>query len=245
MDAETSLLAIDFRTLFVLTTGGRIERENDPDRSPGPRFWLAGCASGNVTGVRCDVSDSVASEIAAMAATEPPFIDRNGRPKHFDRYVDLLSWDAAVVRQSLGLIYEMPHCLQYEHRVRLISDDSREGRRFHTHLSAHGMPNELAALGFRNISDLWPPWCVALVDGEVASVAFAARIAEAGAELGVATIKAFRGHGYAAAAVAGWSRSPTLQSRVLFYSTDQTNVSSQRVTRRLGLRFLGPNFRLS
>ena len=245
MVAETSLLAIDFRTLFVLTTGGRIERENDPDHSPGPRFWLAGCALGNVTGVRSDVSHNVAGEIAAIAATEPPFVDRNGRPKHFDRYVDLLSRDTTVVRQSLGLIYVLPHLLRYEHPVRLISDHSREGRRLYTRLSAHGMPNQLAELGFRSVSDLWPPWCVALVNGEVASVAFAARIAEAGAELGVATIKAYRGHGYAAAAVAGWSRSPTLQSRVLFYSTDQTNVSSQRVIQRLGLRFLGASLRLS
>jgi len=239
------LLAIDFRTLFVLTPAGRIERENDPDHSPGPRLWLAGCESGNIVGLRSDVSEGVAAEIAAIAATEPPFYDRNGRPKHFDRYVDLLSRDAAVARQSLGLIYELPRSLQYEHRVRLISDDSHEGRRFLSDLSAHGMPDGLAELGFRSVSDLWPPWCVALVDGEAASVAFAARIAEAGAELGVATMKAFRGQGYAAAAVAGWSASPALQSRVLFYSTDRTNVSSQRVIRRLGLRFLGASLRLA
>jgi hypothetical protein len=60
MVADDGLLAIDFRTLFVLAPGGRIERENDPDHSPGPRFWLAGCASGNVSGDRFDVSEGVA-----------------------------------------------------------------------------------------------------------------------------------------------------------------------------------------
>jgi RimJ/RimL family protein N-acetyltransferase len=110
--------------------------------------------------------------------------------------------------------------------------------------SVHGLPDGSAELGFRSISDLWRPWCMALVNAEVASVAFAARISETGAELGVATANAFRGQGYAAAAAAGWTKLPTLQSRKLFYSTDQTNVSSQRVIARLGLHFLGASLRL-
>jgi len=32
---------------------------------------------------------------------------------------------------------------------------------------------------------------------------------------------------------------PALQSRALFYGTSLTNISSQRVIARLGLRFLG------
>jgi len=36
-----------------------------------------------------------------------------------------------------------------------------------------------------------------------------------------------------------------LRSRALFYSTDQRNISSQRVISRLGLRFLGAGFDLS
>jgi hypothetical protein len=60
---------------------------------------------------------------------------------------------------------------------------------------SHGMPDGLAELGFRSTSDLWRPWCMARVDGDVASIAFAARISEVGAELGVATVKALRGRG--------------------------------------------------
>ena len=74
-------------------------------------------------------------------------------------------------------------------------------------------------------------------------VAFAARISEVGAELGVATVREFRGQGYAAAP--GWSGLPILQSRKLFYSIDQTNISSRRVIARLGLHLLGASLRLS
>jgi hypothetical protein len=237
----TSLLAIQLRTLFVLTGAGKIERENDPDHSPGPRLWLAGCAAGNVAAVSRDVAD----EIAALAATEPPFARPERTPRYLDRYLDLLSRDAPVVRETFGSIYKLPHHVQYECRVELIDDESHEGRRVHEFLSAHGMPDGLAELGFRSVSDLWRPWCIARVDGVVASVAFAARLSDVGAELGVATVKAFRGRGHAAAAVAGWSRLPALQSRELFYSADGGNVSSHRVAARLALRSLGASLRLS
>jgi hypothetical protein len=245
MVAATSPLAIQLRALFLLTEIGRIERENDPDRSPGPRLWLAGCMSGNVVGVRSDVADGVAAEIATLAVAEPPFTDLNSPPKFLDRYVDLLSRDAVAPQKRLGLIYELPHHLQYQSDVELIDDESHQGQRLHEYLSANGMPDALVELGFRSVSDLWRPWCAARIDGQVASVAFAARISDVGAEVGVATVKAFRSRGYAAAAVAGWSRLPMLQSRELFYSTDGTNVSSLRVTARLSLRFLGASMRLS
>jgi len=48
-----------------------------------------------------------------------------------------------------------------------------------------------------------------------------------------------RGPSYAAAATGGQARMPALQSRALFYGTRLTNISSQRVIARLGLRFLG------
>jgi hypothetical protein len=118
------------------------------------------------------------------------------------------------------VIYKLPHQLQHTSQVELIDDESEEGRRVREWLLSHGMPAGLAELGFRSASDLWRPWCVATVNGEVVSVAFAARISD------IATAKAFRGRGYATAAVAGWSRLPPLQSRELFYSTHGSNVSS-------------------
>ncbi|WP_312367172.1 GNAT family N-acetyltransferase [Ensifer sp.] len=84
-----------------------------------------------------------------------------------------------------------------------------------------------------------------MVEGEVASLAFAARLADNGAELGLVTTKAFRGQGFAAAATAGWTRLPTLRSRTLFYSTDRDNISSQRVAERLGLHLRGASLRIS
>jgi len=132
-----SLLAIQLRTLFVLAGTGRIERENDPDRSLGPRLWLAGCASGNVMVIRCDVDDEVAAEIAALALAEPAFTTWNRPPRNLDRYIDLLCRDAPVPQKTLGLIYRLPHRLRYASHVELIDDQSDEGRRLSEFLLSH------------------------------------------------------------------------------------------------------------
>jgi hypothetical protein len=240
-----SLLATQLRTLFILTSTGRIDCENDPDRSPGPRLWLAGCALANVAAVRSDVADEVAAEITGLAATEPAFTAVDTPPRYLDRYVDLLSRDAPVPQKTSGSIYELPHRMRFKSAVELIDGESQEGQRLEGHLSDHGMPYGLRELGFRSASDLWRPWCIVRVHDELVSVAFAARLSEIGAELGVATVKASRGRGYAAAAVAGWSRLSTLQSRKLFYSTEASNIASQRVIARLGLRHLGATLRLT
>ncbi|TKT74916.1 GNAT family N-acetyltransferase [Aquamicrobium sp. LC103] len=245
MISDIELLGIDYRTLFLLAANGRIERENDPDRSPGPRFWLAGCASGNVFGIRADVANEIAAEIGSIAASEPPFASHDGFPRHIERYVALLGKQASELRATSGLIYELPHSLRHESRARLIGSESEEGRALHRTLCDRGMPEGMAELGFRVVSDFWPPWCAALVDGEIASVAFAARICDVGAELGLATAAKFRGQGFAAEAVCGWSHLPVLASRRLFYSTDQANLASRRVVSRLGLRFLGASLRIS
>jgi hypothetical protein len=245
MPSDAELLAIQIQTAFVFERTGRILSTNDPDRSPAPRFALFGCASGNIYGVRADVSDGVAARLMGLAASEPPFFDRLGAPRHLDRYIELLSRTAPVSQPHLEMTYALPNDITYQHDVRLICSDSPEGQELHATLATKGIPTGLAKMRFINISDFWDPWCVALQNAEVASVAFASRLSETGACLGLATSPELRGRGYAAAATAGWARMPALRSRALFYSTSQTNIASQRVIARLGLRFLGASLGLS
>jgi predicted GNAT family acetyltransferase len=101
------------------------------------------------------------------------------------------------------------------------------------------MPQDLVDAGFLDLTHFWEPWCVATVDGKIAALAFAVRLGQQGAELGVNTLPAYRSRGLAAAVTAGWSAHPALQTRPLFYGTHRDNLSSQRVIARLGLPFLG------
>jgi hypothetical protein len=238
---ENHWLRTQFDTLFRSRSDGRIERENDPDHSPGPHFWLAGCSEGNVFGVGADLASDLAQELESLVATEPPFT-HPATPKHLERYLSLLAGNGPVAHE-LELIYGL-HAQPYPSEARIIGYDSAEGRDL-MRSWADGIPETWYKLGFRDVADLWTPWCAAVVDGEVASLAFSARLGDAGAELGLVTAKPFRGRGLAAAATAGWSRLLSLSDRTLFYSTSRNNVSSQRVAARLNLRLLGASLRIS
>jgi RimJ/RimL family protein N-acetyltransferase len=106
------------------------------------------------------------------------------------------------------------------------------------------MPASLVALGFPDTGEFWPPWAAVFDGDEIAALGFAARLGARGADLGLVTVPAFRGRGYGAAATAAWAAHPALANRTLFYSTTLTNLSSQRVVARLGLRFIGTTCRI-
>ncbi len=144
------------------------------------------------------------------------------------------------------MIYCFPDHLGDEHDVTLIRSDTPEGDRFLASLADdQAMPQTFVALGFVAATDIWAPWCIALHQGEIASIGMTARTGPTGAEAGVVTVPALRGRGFATAATAGWASLQSLHGRALFYSTQRTNVSSQHVADRLGLRFIGASLRLT
>jgi hypothetical protein len=239
------LLKIDAAALFVLDASGRMLRENDPDGSPAPRMFLSGCESGNLFRLRCDVDDDVAREVAVLVGQEPPFAQPDAIPKFLDRYRALLSIDTPVEQKSFGVIYLLPNDLAHDQDVRLVQQGTAKGDKLFAVLQRHGLPKAMIDMGFADTSHFWEPWCVAMEEDEIAAIAFAARLGDAGAALGLATMPAFRGRGFAAAVTAGWSSLPQLKDRTLIYSTTRDNVSSQRVIERLGLPFIGTSLRLT
>lgn len=243
--SDKDLLALQYRTTFVIDSANRIVCNNAPDRSAGPALWMAGSMEGNVFGLRADVDGGIAAEIARLAAEEPPFVLPGEAPRHLDRYLALLTRSRTVLRYTPGMVYALPNSLPATPGVTAVDSETAQGNALQATLAANCMPDGLREMGFHDTSEFWPPWCVALFFGQPVAVCFAARISEAAAEVGVATVRNFRGRGFAAAATAGWSRMKALQSRALFYSTDGTNVSSQRVAARLGLRLIGNRMSLA
>lgn len=236
---DFELLEIQAATMFV-TAGGRILRENDPDHSSGPRLYLGGCASGNIVRIRHDVDDKTARAVAALAAQEPPLIDADPRlgtstntsacSKPRSRYgsqrSDSSTTCPATSPMSSGGMCPLP--FRRPRRGRLLSA-----------LAVQGMPEALVEVGFVAVTDFWEPWCVAFCAGEIASIAFAARLGLAGADTGLNTMPRFQGQGFGPAVTAAWASHPSLRERTLFYSTDRTNRASRRVAEKLGLWFIG------
>lgn len=236
-------LTINASTVFVLDGQGRILRENDPDRSAGPRLFASDCTAGNQVFVRHDVSDDVAGALtraveggaSSWSADKPPWLSEAVR---------LLERDAPVVSVETSVIYALPHGLDPPAR-RVVLGETDEGQALLRRLCETGMPPHLVVAGFLNVADFWDPWCAVLIEGEIASLAFAARLGEAGAEVGVYTFPAYRGQGHAAAATAAWTSLSQLEDRELFYSTLTSNRSSQRVAERLGLEQIGVGLRIT
>jgi GNAT acetyltransferase len=233
---DLRLLRVEVETIFEMSPAGRIVRQNFPDRSAGPRAFFAGCAGGNLACVRFDVDDRTTGRVLELAAYEPPWSDFNSIPACVGKIAELLGVADEVVP---ALVYALPNQVNLELRATIITGDSAEGRQLIARLRDRGMPEHMVAAGFKSIADLWEPWCVALDGGEIASMCYAARLSEKGAEAGVYTFEQYRGRGLAAAVTAAWASLPALSDRALFYSTNRTNRSSQRVASRLGLRQIG------
>jgi hypothetical protein len=238
------LLKIDFRSLFILNNNDRILHENEPVPSKGPQLWLARCTEGQVYGFHVDVNDETIDEIKRLIASDPTTPDEPGHRSNLHDYLALLRRGQSDPDHNFSLIYHLPHSLSYETPANLVFSNSDDGKALLLSWQTNGMPNSLLDLGFKSITDIWPPWCAAIVGDEVASLAFAARLSDEGAELGLVTVKEFRGRGLAAAVTAGWTRHPELEGRELFYSMDARNEASKRVAERLALRQVGWSLRI-
>jgi len=236
--SDLDLIALHADTFFVLGDSGRILSENKPDTSGGPRFYLAGCETGNVFQIHRDVDDAVAHELQVLAADEPPLFDSNSEPLYLGEYLELLSPTEDQVGQ--GLNYVFPVDFSYETDKTLVISGTPEGDQLVAELETNdSIPEGLKSMGFRTPSDIWSPLCIGLHEGKIAAIGETVRIGKKGVEVGVDTVPDLRGRGFGAAATAGWALHPDIKKHVRFYGHAKSNNSSKRVTERLALRYIG------
>jgi hypothetical protein len=239
---DLRLLEVDIDTLFVMSATGRIMRENDPERSAGPRVCFFAYPAGNLVRIRYDIDDRIAEKILEVAARQLPWRDLHSMSGYATPIVELLAAQPESI--SSALIYRLPNHLSYEHSATIVRGDSPDGHALLARLEERGMPDYMRDAGFKSVEDFWQPWCVALEGNEIASMCYAARLGDKGAEVGVFTFPNYRSRGLAAAVTASWTSMPALKARALFYSTRTSNLSSQSVAARLGLRLIGLSFRI-
>lgn len=228
---------------LVLNAAGRIVRENDPDYSPGPLLFLSGCAEGNVCYVRRDVPAAAAGRLLALAAGQPAWREPASPPACLPALMNVLSDVGFRPTVSTEILYALSPAPPAA-TVAVIRSGTDEGDGLLSRLEREGLPAHLAAAGFVGLGDFWPPWCVAVDRGEIAAMAFAARLGDEAADVGVYTFPGYRGRGLAAAVTAAWSGHPDLAGRLRFYTTSVENLSSQQVAARLGLPRIGAVLRI-
>jgi hypothetical protein len=237
-----ALLALQAHTLFEISPRARIVRSRDPGGSAAPRLYMAGGADGWVSYLRDDVEDARARDIADLVRQEPTLSAPGATPRFAERYREVLEGEP-LTAHNFGPVHRLPRGVPFDGDATIVREGSPEGEALVERLWHEGMPDAMVDAGFTDLSHFWPPWCVAMVNGEIAAIAFCVRDGLMAREIGVYTLEAFRGRGLAPAVTAAWS---TMHPRhpVLFYSTHRDNRSSLRVIERLKLPWLGESFRL-
>jgi RimJ/RimL family protein N-acetyltransferase len=237
---DLDLLRIERAVLFVFDKKGRMVSQNDPNRLPPPKMHILGCTHGNICTLRSDVPEDVAGRILELFAGEPPL--EGLPPVHAATYAAwLVDGEAEPIS---GLVWHLPNNSGDTSDVRVVRSGTAQGDALLERFERDGVQSDLFEMGFTDVGEFWAPWCAVSWGDEVASLGFAARLGRFSAELGLVTAPRHRGRGFGAKATAAWASHPELATHTLFYSTASTNLSSQRVTERLGLRLIGRSWRL-
>jgi RimJ/RimL family protein N-acetyltransferase len=203
-------------TLYETDASGRLTTTREPAKKPAPTFVLVRSATASAWGIRADVSDALAEELAALARAEPPHADLHDLPTHVDRY------RALGTTEWFGPAFEFPESVAAQSDIVVVDDE----RALHANFRGW-VPVEIAA-------GCAPVMSIA-VEGDPVSICFCARRSDVAAEAGVDTAPAYRGRGYAGRVTSAWALAMRAAGRIPLYSTSWTNTASLAVARKLGL----------
>jgi RimJ/RimL family protein N-acetyltransferase len=226
--SDHQLIEIQANTLFTHDERGRVHTVNEPDGKAAPRFFMGRTKDGHVWRFRDDLPEEVVSQLEALCATEPIPHDLRAPPVHLEAFKQALQAHAPIQSVESGPAYRFP-------------DEVKPP----AHVAATRMTRDNAAWLQPHFAylvpwlDVMPPVFAIVQGGRAVSVCFSSRIPTVADEAGVETVEAYRGKGYAPAAVAGWAIAIRELGRIPLYSTDWDNLASQSVARKLGLVMYG------
>jgi RimJ/RimL family protein N-acetyltransferase len=222
---DLALLRIEIETLWPSDDRGRIQ---------GRDFVIASSSSGLAPAIGTAVPDDLAAELVRAVSSAPAPGDSSAPPPVLEHCRTLLERTLGTVelRSSSGPSYLITDAVAFESEVPLITS-AAPGRR-------PANPGNWSPAEWEQLLDgALGPWVMATHHDEVISICHTPVSNAQAAEAGVWTKPEFRGQGHAAAVTAAWASLMRPSGRHLFYSTGRTNLSSQRVAARLGLRPIG------
>ena len=208
--------ALQLATLYETDARGRLTTTREPARQPAPKFVIVRSTTASAWGIRADVSDALAEELAALAREEPPLIDLHDLPRHVDRYRPL------GTTEWFGPAFEFPELAATAGDIVRVDDERALNVNFRG-----WAPGEIAA-GCAPVMGI-------VVEGHPVSICFCARRSDLAAEAGVDTAPAYRGRGYAGRVTSAWALAMRASGRIPLYSTSWTNTASLGVASKLGL----------
>lgn len=230
--SDLDLLQMQADALYVHDADQRLLRINESDSDdPAPRFFLARSVSGNIWRVRHDLPDDLAAELMRLATAEPVVQDLQTPASHLAAYTELLQQHAPIRETYSGPAYYLPELDASTSTVTITQENG-------SLLQAH-FPYTLTTLEERS------PVVVVVEEETAVAACYSARTTTQVAEVGVVTLEAYRGRGYAAEIVRGWAQAVRASGRLPLYSTWWENAASQSVASKLGAVLYGANFNIT
>ncbi|HZI41684.1 MAG TPA: GNAT family N-acetyltransferase [Gemmatimonadaceae bacterium] len=229
---DLELMRLHVEVLFTLDRIGDLDRVNEPDGAPAPRFFLGRTTDGLVTYFRHDVDQSLRRQIEAVAS-ERRLLDRPlVEEPDTAPYERILTRVGAVKKIWCGPAFSFPRELLTDAEVMLVTGEN-------AHLLEELLPAWLPDVA------LCQPMAALIVDGRAAAVCCSGRRTDMAHEAALETAPTVRRRGYAARVVPAWARAVRAISRVPLYSTAWNNEGSLAVARKLGLIHFGSDLHLT
>lgn len=219
---------------FCCDPEGRLCAVNEPEKPPAPRFYMVRTAAGNHWRFRYDLPDATIQQLDRLCQVELPSADFARPPQQYTAIKAALAAQAPLQAEYRGPAYWVP-----------------PGR---------AKPANVVRISATNAHLLQPlfPWVlplpqpprrgalVATIVQEMAvALCYCARIPDQVTHAGVETAEAFRGHGYATAAVTGWAAEVRRQGLIPLYGTTWENLASQRIAQKLGMVLYGEDWSIA
>jgi RimJ/RimL family protein N-acetyltransferase len=224
-----NLMELQVETLYRCDPDGRLRCVNEPGDPPAPRFFMGRTAGGNLWRFRHDLPADLVQTLEQICRAEPTSDELTQPPQGYAGIRAALAADAPIVSEFRGPAYRAPVDMPHLPGAMLIEATSVQ-------------------MLDRWFADLIPGWeaaqpiAVVLEQASAVAVCFCSRVGDRAAEAGVETVPAFRGRGYAAAAVATWAAEVRWRGLLPLYSTSWDNLASQGVARKLGMQRYGEDW---
>lgn len=233
-NSDLQLLEIHINTLFLADSDGRLWSNNEPDTPPAPRFFMGRTSNDNLWRIRYDLPDELLLDLNHLCRSEryPSLFTSQSEYRQAIR--KMLANHAPIVSEDCGPAYWLPTISQVPPHVMLLSEAQ-------VHFVRDTFPWLVSWLA----NPANGPVAAVIEQGSAVSVCFCSRITPRAAEAGVNTLEAFRGKGYATAAVAGWTAAVQQSQRIALYSTSWENGVSRSVAKKLNAVLYGEDWSIT
>jgi hypothetical protein len=216
------LMRVHVEVLFTHDASGDLDRVNEPDGAPAPRFFLGRTPNGVVRRFRGDVDQELRRELVILSTEEIL------RDQPIDAATDaapdeqILTRAAPVKRVWAGPAFSFPDDLRANDEATLVTAENAS------------LLEPLLAAWLPDVP-ICQPMAALIVGGRAVAVCCSGRRTGTGHEAAVETAPMFRRRGYGAEIVPGWARAVREVGRVPLYSTSWQNEGSLALARHLGL----------